>query len=99
VSSFTRHRQPEKRRIREKESPAASNAGVFLAYRQPPEKLGERGTRRRCATSSAHVEAWPRSACSFGELTDRDVFRVSSGDGSPEGTVAKTMLRRENPRA
>ena len=36
-------------------------------------------------------------ALSTDQLIDRDVFRVSSEAGSPEGTVAKTLGRRENP--
>jgi len=83
--------------MREGESSATPDAGVFLPWGHPPEKSGEQSTRHLWATTSAQVGRWPRSACSSGELTNRDVFRVSSGGGSPSGTSAKTMLRRENP--
>ncbi len=47
----------ERRRIREEESSAALNAGVFLPQRHPPERFGERSPAVRWATTFAHVEA------------------------------------------
>ena len=94
-SEFTSRRQPEKRRIREEESLGARDASVFLLRRRSPAKLGDLDPAACSATTSGHVETWPRSAGPPGQLNGGYVFRVSSGGGSPEGTVAKTTLCRE----
>ena len=83
--------EPERKRIRKQFHSANSRFDLSHAGHS-----GKYFTQTDLTATCAHVEAWPRSLASPDQLTDGDVFRVSAGGGSPEGTVAKTSDWREN---